>query len=207
MSTWFDVGRALLGSWPSQVNSWGEDAIEAYLAELQARGVAADAALVAIRACPAGQRFPPSAPELAALARTDAAAPTFSEAAALIFGPGGVMKARTGARKVFWEIGERDRLNEIAGWERVSEMHPLIGAFIEREGFSRLRDLNLEDEQYGAMRRAQLQKSWEAHCEAMRGRELAAVAQGRRGELGSFDPLTALRLQKPAEITNGGEGL
>jgi hypothetical protein len=77
---WKPVATALLGSWPSQVASWGREALAAYVAELEARGVRPEAALVAIRSCPAEQKFPPSAPELAALARRDPSRPTFDEA-------------------------------------------------------------------------------------------------------------------------------
>ncbi len=200
---WATISMLIDEGWPGEFTASSATAWRVFLDEYDATQVLGALKVLVAR----GSTFRPSVAEVVAQIRDDPTVPTFAEACQLIFGPGGVMHARTKVRKVFWEIGERDRLNEIAGWERASDMHPLIGAFIEREGFSRLRDLNLEDEQYGAMRRAQLQKSWDAHCEAMRGRELAAVAQGRRGELGSFDPLVVLRLQKPAEITSGGKDL
>jgi len=170
MNDWARVATALLGSWPSQVASWGKEAIAAYAAELEARGVSADAALVAIRSCPAEQKFPPSAPELAALARRDPSRPTFDEAFQMIYGPGGV-----------FGVKRRDVV-----------VSPWVLAFVDRCGRERLRLLEVEHDDYGGLKRQELRHSWEQFLEANDGRELAAIAQGRRGELGRFDPLRTL---------------
>jgi hypothetical protein len=208
VSTETDVTNALLGSWPSQVAQWGREGIAAYLSELAARDITPDQALVAIRACPAGQKWPPSAPELAGLVRRDAAIPTGPEALELIFGRGGVLSARTPIRKGSWNAGERDAANKQAMTERAAGMHPLIGAFIEREGgLERLVRLDLDDLEYGEVRRHQLVMSWHEHVSACADRELSAIAAGRRNEgLQRLDPLAALRLAAPvAEITGGDQ--
>jgi hypothetical protein len=167
-ATWHRAGRALLGSWPERVTSWGEEGIAAYVEELEARGVTPAAALVAIRSCPAGQKFPPSAPELAALARHDPSRPTFDEAYRMIYGPGGTL-----------------------GFKRSGvQISPWVTAFVERYGVERLRLLEVDGD-YGNLVRKDLRQSWEQFLEATEGREVAALATGRRSELGSFDPLSA----------------
>lgn len=197
---WKPVANALLGSWPSQVASWGREVLAAYLAELEARSVTPAQALVAIRACPADQTFPPSAPEMAALARRDPGRPTFAEMCVLVFGPHGVLRARTPVRKGSWDDGERDRLDAEAMWERAQSMHPLIARFIRDQGLDQLRRLNLDDQDWGQARRQQLQHSWDGFVDAYEGREVAAIAAGRRGGLGRLDPLEALGMQPPAQL-------
>src|SRR5690242_13937852 len=88
-----DVTTALLGTWPQHVAKWGDQGIAAYLAELAARDVTPDSAIVAIRSCPASQTYPPSAAELAALAHRDPSTPTFIEMVRLVFGSRGVLAA------------------------------------------------------------------------------------------------------------------
>jgi hypothetical protein len=190
VTDWKAAAAALLGSWPSLVASWGREAIQAYVVELEARGVTPDQALEAIRTTDA--TFPPSAGEIAQLARRDPAEPTFAEACTLIFGRGGVLRARTGIRKASWEEGERDRLNDEAAWQCAGRMHPLIGAFVRSQGLDRLKRLNLDDPEYGGARRKQLADDWEAFAEAHETRDIAALLAGRRGELARFDPLRAL---------------
>lgn len=177
------VTRALIGSWPSQVASWGPDAIAAYIEELQARSVQAEGALVAIRACPAGQKFPPSAPELAALARQDPNRPTFDELMAQLYGPGGVF-----------------------GFKRSNvTISPWVTAFVALPGNrERLRLLEVDDPSEGKWRRRELQDSWESFLAASEGREVAAIATGRRGELGRPDLLGAIGLPPRPQI-GGGE--
>lgn len=190
MTDWKLVTTALLGSWPSLVASWGREAIAAYVGELEARGLTPEDALRALRMCDA--KFPPSAPELAAVARRDASKPTWPEACTAMFGSGGVLRARTNVRKASWEAGERDRLNDDAAWRRAGELHPLIGAFVRAQGLDRLRSLNLEDDEWGGARRKLLADEWETFVEAHATRDVAALAAGRRGELGRVDPVRAL---------------
>lgn len=204
--TWSRVGRALLGAWPNQVAAWGPDAIAAYVEELQARGVDADAALTAIRCCDADQRFPPSAPELAALARRDPSIPTFAEMLQSIVGSGGVLKARAQVRKASWNDGEREQLDDEAAWRRADELHPLIRPFVEQQSLDRLRSLDLDDPKWGEARRKQLADAWAEHVDTHEHRELVAIATSHRGRLAKLDPLAALQRTVPrAQIAAGAD--
>lgn len=185
------VGRALLGSWPGTVAAWGADAIAAYLAELQARGLSAEGVLIAIRTWPAGTDFPPSAPNLAAAARRDPNAPTFAEMLELVYGRGGVLRARP-AQRVFAGEAERERAWRAAALERAALMHPLVTGFVASQGVARLRMLPLDDPDYGPIRRKELAAEWAEFVERNEGREVAALVAGRRGEMGAFDPARAL---------------
>lgn len=205
--TWRDVGRALLGSWPDRVAAWGEEAIAAYVEELGARGLTPERALAAIRSCPAEQRFPPSAAELLGLARHDPSTPTFVEAYRLIYGTRGVLRARP--RETSWpDEGERGRAYRQAAYDRAAEMHPLVASFVVRYGVNRLRMLEVDHPDYGDLKRKDLEAAWMAHCEAMDGRDLAAIAQPpRSGEgLRQFDPLAALGAKPPALPESSTEG-
>jgi hypothetical protein len=191
LADWNDVGQALLGSWPQQVAAWGREAIAAYSHELRARGVTPDAALTAIRCCGPEQKFPPSAPELAGLARRDPSAPTFEEAYTLIYGRGGIIRARpayTGG-----PILEPDKARDNAAQARMANMHSLIASFVNRYGLNRLRMLEVDHPEYGDLKRRELQAAWDTHCNATEGREIAAVASGRHDGLRSFDPLASIR--------------
>lgn len=185
---WKPVALALLGSWPQQVAGWGNEALAAYLAEIEARGVTPDRALVAVRTWPAGSDFPPSAPNLAAAARTDPSTPTFDEAYALVYGRGGVLRARP--RYTGLPLTDKDYLS--ASRARLSQMHPRVVEFVERYGLERLRMLEVDHPDFGDLKRKELRAAWEQIGEALEGRDVAALASGRRGELVSLDPLAAL---------------
>lgn len=61
---WGDVALVLLGTWPQQVSSWGEVAVEAYVNELAHRGLTPEAAGETLRSMTG--EFPPSAASVAA---------------------------------------------------------------------------------------------------------------------------------------------
>lgn len=203
MNEWAQVTSVLLGSWPSQVATWGREAIASYIAELQARGVSPDAAIVAIRS--SSSAFPPSAGGLAELARRDPHGPSWPEAERLIFGCGGVLAARTPVQKGWWALGERAALDDEAARERAAGLHPLIGAFVQSQGLRRLRRLDLEDAEFGEVRRRALAHEWEAFCECTDRREIAAVLRRRvGGGLRSLDPAAALPAGLEPAATSGG---
>lgn len=170
MNDWKPVANGLLGSWPSQVASWGREVLAAYLAELEARGVTPEAALVAIRSCGADQKFPPSAPELAALARRDPDRPTFDELLNQLYGPGGVF-----------------------GFKRSGvTVSPWVEKFIEDKR-DWLRLLPMDDEAEGKWARLRLKESWEAFLAATEGRQVHEIAaRSARGRLGRFNPAGVL---------------
>jgi hypothetical protein len=143
-----------------------------------------------------GARFRPSAAELLGELHADPTRPTFAEAYQLIFGPRGVLRARiVGGR---WD-NEADRraAHRQAIEERAAGVHPLVGAFVMRQGIDRLRTLPLEDPQWGEKHRRDLERAWEQHVEAFDGREVAALAAGSRDGLRQLDPLAALGIARP----------
>ena len=154
-----------------------------------------------------GQRFRPSAAELLGELRADPSRPTFAEAYRLIFGKGGVLRARPATTR--W-ASERERLARFddAARARAAGMHPLVAAFVDRQGLDRLRSLPLEDPDWGEKHRRDLEQQWDTHVEAFDGREVAALATGRgRGELERFDPLAALGVaREPAPALEAPAG-
>lgn len=198
------VKQALIGSWPGTITAWGAEAINAYLYVLQARGLTAEQVTLAIGTWPAGSDFPPSAPNLAAQALRDPSKPTFREALRLI--RTALAAGRRPLTGNFSNEAEMLKARARAAEARAAELHPLVASFIERY---RLDDLQqaiseLADEQYGAVRLRDLERQWNEHCERTEGRDVAALASGRRrGELGHLDPLAALGLKQPAQIEAG----
>jgi hypothetical protein len=153
-----------------------------------------------------GARFRPSAAEILDAGRQDPGRPTFAEATRLIFGARGVLQARPEVRR-YNDAGERDRLYNEAALERAAGMHPLIGAFIQAQGLDRLRALNLQDPEYGELRRRELEAEWDALVERIDDREIALDAlpagDARRGQLASFDPLAVLAKRRPTMLPPG----
>lgn len=192
MSTldWKPVGTALLGSWPAQVAGWGREGIAAYVAELERRGVRPEDALGAIRSCDG--EFPPSAGRLAALARRDPSAPSFAEAFTLIFGRGGLLSARP--RGAFATDCQRRQAEQQAVAQRAATLHPLIAGFARAYGVARLRQLQVDEPEYGGIVRRDLQREWEEFVAATDRRHVAALTAGgdRRDGLRGLDPLAAL---------------
>jgi hypothetical protein len=179
---WKSVVSALLGSWPQQVAAWGREALAAYIQELQARGIDAEQALIAIRSCGGDQKFPPSAPELAALARHDPDRPTFEECYQQLYGPGGIFGIRrTGA-----------------------VVSPWVEAFADTYGRERIRMLEVEHEQYGDIKRRDLQDAYARFLEASEGRAVAQIARSGRGGLGRLDALEAIRRRPVSGALPGG---
>jgi hypothetical protein len=180
MNDWKPFVTALLGSWPSQVGAWGKEAIAAYVSELEARGLTADAALVAVRSCPADQKFEPSAPELAGLARQDPSRPTAEECLTQLYGPGGVF-----------------------GFKRSGvTISPWVQAFVTTVGRSWLAEAPVDDPDEGKWARKAIVEAWGRFLEASEGREVAEVARGRRGELGKPDLVGAVGAPR-AQIGDG----
>lgn len=196
---WKPFALALLGSWPSQVSGWGREAIAAYCAELEARGLTPESAIVALRAL--GGDFPPSAGELAKPARRDPSRPTFAEAYRLLFEKGGAL-CKVHVNGVFDTPAHMRSAEHELIRSRLAELHPLIASFVERQGIERLRTLPLEHEQWGEKARRDLEAQWDEHVQTFDGREVAELSSGRREELGRFDPLSALGMKRP-ELPSG----
>ena len=189
MTDALDVGKALLGSWPQQVSQWGGEAIAAYVEELDARGLSPAEALDAIRTWPTpedkARDFPPSAAALAAHARRDPDAPSFDEMLEAVWGPGGVLAARTTVRKPRWKEGERWKLDREAMLERLGREHERVQLFVLDQGLGRLRGLGLADEEneFREVRRRELRVAWDALWARTEGRDVKALVARRRLEL------------------------
>lgn len=137
-----------------------------------------------------GSRFRPSVSEVAAEIRHDPSRPTFEEAFRLMFGAGGIFDVRV--RGAFPDLAAMHNARHALCEARCGEVHPLVGSFAIRYGLERLRGLELDDPQYGELRRKELQAAWDRHVDATDGRDVAALVSGRRGELGRLDPLAAI---------------
>jgi hypothetical protein len=125
----------------------------------------------------AGGTFRPSVSELLAAVRLDPSAPTFDEAYQLLFGPRGAMLG--------YDVEEVS--------QRLDTIHPLIGTFVRRQGYRRLKELPLDDPNWGEQRRRELREAWDRHVEATDAREVAALALGEGHEgLRKLDPLASL---------------
>lgn len=83
-------------------------------------------------------------------------------------------------------------------------VHPLIRSFAVREGLERLRVLPVECPDYGQLHRRDLRLAWDRHVEAMEGREAQVVGLppgDRPGALRRLDPLAAIGIDEPRELT------
>lgn len=205
-ASWSRVGRALLGRWPAQVATWGEQGIAAFVEELQADGLTPDQAVVGVRSYrpQAGRDFPPSVSTVSNLAHCDPTTPTPEEACTLIYGYRGVMKARVPAGGNYDSEAEMLGVRDAARLDRAWELHPLLGSFCERFGVRRLAMLEVDDPELGELRRRDVREAWGRHVTAMHGRDVAAIAagRGRRPGLRQFDPLHSLR-RPSAELGTG----
>jgi hypothetical protein len=135
-------------------------------------------------------KFRPTPSEiLEALSPEIAAIPTFDEMFTLLFSTRGALAAKglDGTRR------------------RLEGMHPLVVSFAERQGIQRLKEMPVHDQDDGHWRRKELKDAWAAHLEAMEGRDVAALASGRRGagELDRLDPLAALGISDRPALAPG----
>lgn len=161
--TWDAFAALLAGWWPGDFSEESGDAWRLALDGVDPRE--------AIRALTGllheGRRFRPSASELLAALRADPSQPTFDEAYPVIY---------RAASKGFVSAGT----------------HPLVAAFVERQGLERLGRLPLDDPDWGEKHRRDLRDSWTLHCDALEGREIATIALGTGGDLRQIDPARAL---------------
>lgn len=193
------------GAWPGDFADAEEAAYYRQLDDFTP--AQAMAALKALR----GSKFRPSVGEIVqAIEGTAAAQPTFDEMMAVLFfttGPSPLCDRpakRAGRRASHilaeWAgddvpVGDGDErtLPALTAREQCAQLHPLIGSFVAVQTPERLRVLPVLDEDDGKWVIKDLRVAWNAHVDAMEGRELTAlVARSGRGELGRLDPLAAL---------------
>ncbi len=133
-----------------------------------------DALATALRKLVAGgQVYGPTPGEIVQAIEGDAERPTFLEAYSAIYDS---HPAWCGGRGILWT-----RPADPA--DRAWDIHPLIGAFVQSYGVERLRMLEVDHDEKGAMNRHQLELAWERFVEAHAHRDAAALAAGRRREL------------------------
>lgn len=185
--------------WPGEFDDSAAKAWRLFLDDYDAEQV-----LVAVKSLVArGGRFRPSVAELVAQIRHDPSTPTFEEAYRLIYGARGVLRARP-SETSFRDGSAMARAYHEARLARAHELHPLVATFVERCTPDWLGALEVNHPDYSELRRKELREAWDRHCEAMDGRDVAALASGRRrGELARLDPLAALGMRKPAQIGSG----
>lgn len=123
-----------------------------------------------------GGRFRPAVSELVAVLRRDPGMPTFDEAWAMLFGPGGALTKR----------------HPIPALDRV---HPVVQSFAHRQGIDRLRRLDVHCPQNGHWRRREIKDAWDAHLRVSEVREVRALVQGDREGVRRLDPLAAFTEQ------------
>ena len=182
---WASLCLLIEEGWPGEFGDAAEKAWRVLLDDYDA-----DRVLRAVKALVArGGKFRPSVAEVVAEIRHDPSRPTFEEAYRLIYGRGGVLRARL---PYAGPIVDADARRGEAMRARMSEIHPLVAAFVDRFGLGRLRALAVDDPDYGELRRKELREAWDRHVEAVDGREIAQFASGRRDGLQAFDPLAVL---------------
>lgn len=164
---WESIALLLEEGWPGEFT---DDASKAWRVLLD--GFSATDILIALREMTLrGGKFRPSVSEVAAQIRQDPSRPTFDEAYQQLYGPGGVFGFRRSGVTI----------------------SPWIEAFVADYGRDRLRMLEVDHDEFGELKRRELRQSYEQFLEASEGREIAAIAQGRRaGGLKQFDPLSVL---------------
>lgn len=174
-STWDAFVALLEGWWPGEFAEESADAWRLALDDTDPQ-----AAITGLKALlHQGRKFRPSASELLAELRSDPSQPTWDEAYHLIYGRKGILAA--------WSDKERQA-------QRLAAAHPLVRSFVERQTIERLMSIPVEEPDWGAKHRKDLEGKWNAHVEAMDGREIAALASGSRDGLRQLDPLGSLAL-------------
>ena len=125
-----------------------------------------------------GRKWRPSVSEFLADARKDPSQPTFDETLILL----------------------RKAMKAADPFERLGREHPLIGSFVQRQGWDRLRLLPLDDPDWGEKTRRELEAKWVEHCDTTDHREVASLASGDRDGPRKLDPLSSLGIEQPREI-------
>lgn len=115
---WDGLSLFIEAWWPGEFTDLTAEAWRGALGDFDREVV-----FVALKACLArGDRWRPAVSEIIAEIRRDPDWPTFAEAVESIYGPGGVLGARTLIHKAVWAAGERDRLNDEAAWDRAASV-------------------------------------------------------------------------------------
>lgn len=153
-----------------------------------------------------GTPFLPAASEIVQAIEQDPNQPTFEEAFTALF-DGHVFRTQplTGTYD-----NEAEMLTARANHasDRAWNIHPLLGAFVDEYGPQRLRMLEVNHPEHGALVRKDLRGAWERFVEANAHRDAAMLASGRRRVLvrgpRRFDP-AALMSASREESSDGND--
>jgi hypothetical protein len=191
---WESICLLVEEGWPGEFTDSAASAWRVFLDDYESAQV-----LAALKAMVArGGTFRPSVAQVVAEMRRDPSKPTFDEALVLIR-----RALRAGRRPL---TGSYDNEAQMLGAreELVREaalgMHQSVASFVGRcSDIGRLEDeiSELSGGEYAGARRRDLERRWEAHLEAFEGREISALAAGRRDGLRQLDPLGALGISAP----------
>lgn len=148
--------------------------------------------------------FRPSVSELMGAIRNDPSVPTFDEALQVIRhalkakGPSAdEISRKTGSTFINEDTEKRERRAAIQA--RLSEAHPLVGTFVARQGIGRLRNLPLDDADWGEKTRRDLEAAWDEHVDTTDHRKVAELTErSGRGAPGKLDPVGVLGLKPGA---------
>lgn len=152
-----------------------------------------------------GRPHRPSPSEFLAAARNDPSVPTFDEALQAIRyalkakGPSAdEITRKTGSTFIDEDTEKRERRAAIQA--RLAEAHPLVGTFVARQGLGRLRNLPLDDVDWGEKTRRDLEVAWDEHVDTTDHRKVAELTErSGRGEPGKLDPIASLGLAPAKE--------
>jgi hypothetical protein len=131
----------------------------------------------------------PAVSDVLAEVRSDPSLPTFDEAWWLIER---AMRRTQSPWGTFGSPGEMNRAYNELILAALSQHHPAVRSFAERQGLDRLRAVQVDDPRWGDKTRRELREAWERHLEATDGREIAALASGCPDGLKQLDPLAVL---------------
>lgn len=198
---WQAFAALLRRGWPGDFAAEDANAYRVLLDDIDP----ADAVAALRRLLHSGHRFRPSAAEILGAVNTDAGRPTFTEAYRLIFGRGGVLKARPAPGRYGSEHARQDAI-DTAALERAATMHPLVSSFVARYGVGRLRNLSVDDPDWGNKTRRDLEREWDTHAARSSERQAAQLAAPNRRGLDRLDPLAALDLKPAGELPAGATG-
>lgn len=180
--------------WSEPFGGGHDRAYRTFLADYEAKDIAA-----ALRKLVAGgQVFGPTPGELVQAIEGSDDRLTFIEAYSAMYDS----RPACGGRGLLWTHGNKEESEHEAQLDRAYEIDPLLGAFVRSYGLERLRLLEVEHEDYGHIRKRELQEAWEQFAEANAHRDAAALVAGRRRDLGrgprGLDPRTALPAGAPS---------
>jgi len=126
-----------------------------------------------------GQIWLPTLGEIVKAATDDPSWPSWPDVQVILFGRRGVLWAEPerqpvpGTRAAFESVTEtaRDR----AVLEAAERQHPSVAAFVQAIGPRRLRELRVDDPDWGQKRLDDLKAQWEEHADACRARARAGM--------------------------------